>query len=584
MKLIVEKIVLLIVTMGFLYGQVPERQNMAVYNFTGLGVTNIEAQVISDRIRSEISNLGTYSIIERGMMEQILEEQVLQLSGLCDDASCLVEVGQILAVHYIVGGSVSKIGNLYTIEARIIDVESGEIVSSVVEDYNGPIENLLVQTTKIVASKLSGASETGSSAILTGTCDLFIKSEPAGGTIYINDRPMGDVTPYTLIGMHEGDYDVKVRKDGLIGETPVSLIRNEQKDLTIKLVKEQYILRINSNPEDAEVIINQNSIGRTPVDYAVTDTTIRYLIQIQKETYFNHQEIVHFDKNTMLRLSYNLERCGIIYVQHNGDIEILLNDKHIDQIDAVSHTGKGLYDQRWVIDQLEFSEYKVRVEQEYHLPYETSVILTLVKPVKNISAFGLKIMSTNLVIQSNVDATGTLTGDKLNSTLLDLDVENRMIIPLPFGNYSLSASAPGYLPIKQKLAIFNIAQEPFVLNFQRPEKRLALNRSLIFPGMGQLYSQQKSKGTILGAVTIAGIGWLIRSNSMYNEELTRYNDLEDSYQAAITGTERDLIHNQVNESRDLLQSRYNQSLMAGVLVTITYSWSIIDIIGFFPYE
>ena len=163
------------VLFNIIIAQTPERKNMAVYNFTGLGVSNIEAQVISDRIRVEIGKFDTYSIIERGLMEQILKEQVLQLSGLCDDASCLVEVGQILAVHYIVGGSVSKIGNLFTIEARIIDVESGQIVTSVVEDYNGPIENLLVQTTKVVAEKLIGESADTGSRLLIGTCDLVVQ-------------------------------------------------------------------------------------------------------------------------------------------------------------------------------------------------------------------------------------------------------------------------------------------------------------------------------------------------------------------------------------------------------------------------
>jgi TolB-like protein len=587
MKLIVKKIVLLIVTMGFLHGQVSDRKNMAVYNFAGLGVTNIEAQVISDRIRSEISNLGTYIIIERGMMEQILKEQVLQLSGLCDDASCLVEVGQILAVHYMVGGSVSKIGNLYTIDARIIDVESGEIVISIIEDYSGPIENLLVQTTKIVAGKLSGKAYSRSSLVFTGTSDLFIDSNPQGGTIYINDKPMGDVTPYQLEGLPEGDYKVIVKKDNLIGEVTTSLVRNDRKKLTLNLAKEQFILRINSEPEGAEVTINNIRVGKTPMDYTVTDTTVNYQIQWYKDSYFTHSKMVQFSNGTMLRLTHNLERCGQLFIYHMDDIEVFLNGLNINQLAGASNTGGYQYtpySHRLTIDQLGFSEYNVRIEKEYHYPYETAIILTPEKPTTSIPAFNLNAMETDFIIESNADGTGELTGHGFKTRLLNLKAEKRTIISLPFGNYSLSAKATGYLPISQDIALFHKDPNPLLLIFPRPDRRLALKRSILFPGMGQIYSHQQKKGLIMAAITGAGMSWFFNSISKYNGELIQYHELEESYKSAMTSEERDLFNGKVNASRELLQSYQNQFQISGSLVAISYTWNILDIIGFYPYE
>ncbi|MFH1852314.1 MAG: PEGA domain-containing protein [Candidatus Neomarinimicrobiota bacterium] len=212
-----KRILILILLTCTVNAQSNDRRNLALYDFESRGVSTIEAQVISDRIRIEIGRLEAYNIIERGLMEEVLTEQAFQLTGACTESSCLVEVGRMLAVHYIVGGSVSKIGNLFTIEARIIDVESGNIVKNVIEDYNGPIENLLVQTTKVVAAKLSGTDEGQAALLLTGTCDLLVQSNPLGGTIYINDKPMGDVTPYRLEGLREGDYTIKVRKGNLVG-------------------------------------------------------------------------------------------------------------------------------------------------------------------------------------------------------------------------------------------------------------------------------------------------------------------------------------------------------------------------------
>ncbi len=578
MNLTFKHILILAMLLNAVIAQNPDRKNMAIYNFSGLGVSPIEAQVISDRIRVELGKLDTYSIIERGLMEQILKEQVLQLSGLCEESSCLVEVGRILAVHYMVGGSVSKLGNLFTIEARIIDVESGEIVTNVVEDYNGPIENLLVQTTRIVAAKLCGIDEEQPTLLLTGTCDLLVTSNPTGGTIYINDKPVGDVTPFRLEGLVEGDYKIKVRRGNLVGESTISLARAERKDLTIKLEVEKFIMRINSDPEGADVNINQVSIGKTPLDYTVTDTSIEYLVQVKKDSYFNREETVRFSNNSMLRMSYYLVRCGTIQIHYQGDVEIYINDEHFDRATNVSHIGTTPYNQHWVIDQLEFANYNIRIEKEYHQPYEASVALTPTRPNKLINAFGFKIKSTDIVITSNVDATSILTDRVLSKKLIDFDAKESLAVHLPFGNYSILAKAPGYLPIKQDIALFHMDPDTLVLNFHRPAKKLALKRSLMFPGMGQIYSRQPEKGIIFSVITGAGVGWLIKSLSSYNEELSRYNNLEDSYRRAERVEERDSFHKQVNASRDLLQGYQNQFLAAGALVSIAYTWNIVDIL------
>jgi hypothetical protein len=41
--------------------------------------------------------------MERKQMNEILEEQSFQNSGICDNQSCIVEMGRLLTVKYIVG-------------------------------------------------------------------------------------------------------------------------------------------------------------------------------------------------------------------------------------------------------------------------------------------------------------------------------------------------------------------------------------------------------------------------------------------------------------------------------------------------
>jgi len=574
--------IFLIALISLAFSQTAERKNMAIYNFTALGVSNIEVQVISDRLRSEIGKFDTYNIIERGLMEQILKEQVLQLSGLCDDASCLVEVGKILAVHYMVGGSVSKIGNLFTIEARIIDVESGQIITSVVEDYSGPIENLLVQTTKIVAARLLGQTTDESSVLLTGNCDLFVDSNPAGGTIYLNEKPVGDVTPFRLEGLREGDYTIKVKKGNLVGETAISLARNERKEILLNLIAEQFIIRIYSDPAEAEVVINGMAIGKTPVDHIVTDTTRDYRIQLKKDLFLDTEEMVHFVDNAMLRTTYSLEPCGQLRIAFQEDVEVTLNGVPLDQQPAFSITGSYFQNNReWLIDKLKFGDYAIKVSKKHHVPFEAGVSLTPQHPVEQLK-YALELKKAELVILSNAKGSGSLKGNK--SFLFSCEQEENVYITAPFGEYRLAATAPGYLPLNMEISLFSDAQQRIGLDFQRPDRRIAVKRSLVFPGVGQIYSQQKIKGLVLGALTGIGVGWLINSVVQYDTELDTYNELASLYATASSVEQMNDYRSQINASNDQLAAYRNQFLVASSLAFVSYTWNLIDITLLYPYD
>ncbi len=138
------------------------RTNIAVLNFTARDVTDVEAQVVSDRIRIALKNSGKFTVIERNLMDKLLNEQKFQQSG-CTESGCMAEVGELLSVRQIVGGSVSKMGKQFTVEAKLVDVETGEILRNVIKDFSGPYELLLSQTIPEVAMVLSTEEQFASS-------------------------------------------------------------------------------------------------------------------------------------------------------------------------------------------------------------------------------------------------------------------------------------------------------------------------------------------------------------------------------------------------------------------------------------
>ena len=84
------------------------------------------------------------------MMDDILEEQKFQTSG-CVSDECIVEIGKMIGVEQIVGGSISQVGNIFSVSARIVNVETGEIENTEVYDHTGNIGQLLTEGMRMVA-------------------------------------------------------------------------------------------------------------------------------------------------------------------------------------------------------------------------------------------------------------------------------------------------------------------------------------------------------------------------------------------------------------------------------------------------
>lgn len=120
------------------------------------GLTTEEVMSISDRLRGELINTGKYTVVERSQMDMILKEQGFQQTGVCSEASCIVEVGQLLAVHKMVGGSIGKVGNAYSVNLKIIDVKTGKIERQVADDIASTKEELVSFHIRNVARKMAG--------------------------------------------------------------------------------------------------------------------------------------------------------------------------------------------------------------------------------------------------------------------------------------------------------------------------------------------------------------------------------------------------------------------------------------------
>ena len=129
-----------------------KNETIAVFDFIGNDVNSNTARTLSDRLRIELVKYNFINVLERSRIDAILEEQAIQMSGCVDEF--LVEVGKLLGATSIITGSIGKVGDYYTINARKINATTGKLENAFGYDSKLGIESLLVNGMNEVAYQI----------------------------------------------------------------------------------------------------------------------------------------------------------------------------------------------------------------------------------------------------------------------------------------------------------------------------------------------------------------------------------------------------------------------------------------------
>ena len=129
-----------------------KNETIAVFDFIGNDINSNTARTLSDRLRIELVKYNFINVLERSRIDAILEEQAIQMSGCVDE--CLVELGKLLGATSIITGSIGKVGDYYTINARKINATTGKLENAFGYDSKLGIESLLVNGMNEVAYQI----------------------------------------------------------------------------------------------------------------------------------------------------------------------------------------------------------------------------------------------------------------------------------------------------------------------------------------------------------------------------------------------------------------------------------------------
>ncbi len=133
------------------------RTLIGVVDFEANNLDEGEAKAITERFRIWIDRQELFEVLERTRMEEILHELGFQIEGACNTDEVLVQAGQILGAQYMAGGSISKIGSLYSLQVRLVEIATARVVSEAFRDVDG-ISVVLTDATRETASDLTDAT------------------------------------------------------------------------------------------------------------------------------------------------------------------------------------------------------------------------------------------------------------------------------------------------------------------------------------------------------------------------------------------------------------------------------------------
>ena len=147
----IKHLILLLLFIGLAFA---ENIVVAVFDFENNGLNDAQVRQIRSRLESELEKAGGLAIVERKQINEVIEEQKLQMSGIIGDDD-LVEIGSILGATHILSGSVGKMDATYhTISAKLVNTASGQVEQTSSYDAEKGLPDLMKNGLKSLARDL----------------------------------------------------------------------------------------------------------------------------------------------------------------------------------------------------------------------------------------------------------------------------------------------------------------------------------------------------------------------------------------------------------------------------------------------
>ena len=549
------------------------QQTVAVLDFEGIGISKDEARALSNRFGSEFMDLsmGRYTLVERQQMGEILEEQGLQQSG-CVSSECAVEVGAALGAKFIVTGSISKVGTIFSVNARLLDVESSQILKSISHDQMGNIGVLLTSGMREAAAKLLGMGTTSTpTAASTGSMRLIaletgITLHNAETDKFIRVAP---TTPEVVKDMEPGLYKLLAKKNGYKDKLfEVEIFAGRESSLTISgLERPTGVITVNVDVTPANVYLLNYSgeyqlLGEAPITTNPLSYNESYGIKVTKDGYDDYtkyvsinsaEEIVNIELiRTLPTATINIDPIGS---------NLILDDNNYPDFTSNKFT-------------LEPGPHPISISKDGYIPQTDNVYLdygdnkevnfSLVRAIAEIR-FNINVQDYNLVENKR-----SLIGQISDNTLSEVE----------FGYHNYLFTAKKYEPLKVDINVENVGMINQNVSLVRKSPQKAFRKSLLLPGTGQIYAENKGKGILMMGLHL-GAGFLAYSNyTKYNDSIALKDEFYLKYKSATDNTSIASNHAEYEKHVEAANDAAGMLMTFGATFAINWVFSAVDALLF----
>jgi hypothetical protein len=346
------------------------------------------------------------------------------------------------------------------------------------------------------------------------SCSIYVDSDPTGAAVFLDSVNLGLQTPVRLDDITPGYHVIRLEKDDLEGGKPVTLQPNVISRILVPLSIKQSWLVITSEPAGAEVLIDGQPRGKTPFRFQAEGLRT-YQVGLRSIGYLPEDRVIELGKAGTTTLDIPLRRYGEVLVESvPPDAEIYIDSEFLGRTPENLRLAEG--DHIVILRRAGSSEYSQKIRIEVGRPLNLKA--ELVSERGSLTVLGLP-DSAEVTIDGKPLGKAPIEGAELS-----------------VGPHWLHYRSEGYEPLKDPILVSVQGRHETVVTIavQRKTRWNAIWRSMLFPGIGQIYSEQSLKGLLFlsaGALCIGSAAVL--SNQASNAK-SNYQDAHEAYAKAVS--------------------------------------------------
>ncbi|MFN3135311.1 MAG: PEGA domain-containing protein [Candidatus Kryptonium sp.] len=323
------------------------------------------------------------------------------------------------------------------------------------------------------------------------------------------------------------------------------------------------MLEVKSEPEGADIYINGEKLGKTPLDVDIYEFG-KYKVELKLDGYFDYMGEFEISEDYH-DLNVKLEKAGFLEVVSTPiGADVILNGKVV---------GKTpLY-----LPKLKKDKHVIKLALADYQDYSQEVDLVSADRVKVEAKLEKMRSKVNLVgIRGNVDV--LIKGEGTQKNISRLPAKE---IELVYGVYEIKLNKLGYHSTTRKIKVDKPDMD-VVLTMEPKSKSTSIILSALLPGAGQIYMGREDMGMLLIVSEIAAGAFTVNYFFKYIGYKNEYEKYRNLYLSANDIDKMENYYSLMRKNYDSMKKSKNYFFIGSGVVSAIWLFNLVDAIIFSP--